>query len=160
MRIVTMDLKKCVGCRNCEYACSYNRNGQCDSKQSNIQVNYYPEENVCVPLTCLHCKEAWCLNVCPAGAISRDEVSNAVIIDESKCAGCKMCMLACPFGNIHFDTAKQVSRKCNLCDDVEPNCVKHCIAEALNYEDEDELTGNRKAFDGTIMRAITEGGEK
>jgi len=157
MRIVTMDPKKCVGCRNCEYACSNNHQGTCDSKKSNIQVNYYPEENACIPLTCLHCEEAWCLSVCPANAISRDEETNAVIIDQDKCAGCKMCMLACPYGNIHFDKAKQVSRKCNLCGEGEPNCVSHCIAGALNYEEVEDMTGNRKMTDGIIMRSLKEG---
>ena len=74
------------------------------------------------------------MSVCPAGAISRDAKTNAVLIDEDRCAGCKMCMLACPFGNIHFDNEKLVSRKCDLCDG-DPKCVSHCIAGALNYED-------------------------
>lgn len=160
MRIVTMDPKKCVGCRNCEYACSYNRSGKCDSKESNIQVNYYPEENACVPLTCMHCSDAWCLNVCPAGAISRDEVTNAVVINQDRCAGCKMCMLACPYGNIKFDKAKQVSRKCNLCgSDDEPNCVSHCIAGALNFVEVEDVT-NREGFDGLVISTLEKGGDK
>lgn len=160
MRIVTMDPKKCVGCRNCEYACSFNRSGQCSSKESNIQVNYYPEEEACIPLTCLHCNDAWCLNVCPAAAISRDEETGAVVINQDRCAGCKMCMLACPYGNIHFDKAKQVSRKCNLCGDKEPNCVKHCIAGALNFVEEEEFSNNRKKADHIIIGKLEKGGEK
>ncbi len=159
MRLVTMEPKKCVGCRNCEYACSYNNNGTCDSKQSNIQVNFYPKEGVCIPLTCMHCDEAWCLNVCPAAAISRNE-EGAVLVDQSRCAGCKMCMLACPYGNIHFDTAKQVSRKCNLCGDEEPNCVNHCIATALNYEEVEDMDAGRGAFDTIIVKKLQDGGDQ
>lgn len=159
MRIVTMDPKKCVGCRNCEYACSFNRTGECKSSESNIKVNFYADEQACIPMTCLHCEEAWCLEVCPAAAITRNEKTGAVEIDEDRCAGCKMCVLSCPYGNIHFDKKKLVSRKCNLCGDDEPNCVKHCIGGALNYEDvEDFADSRRKQFDAKVKNAM-EGGK-
>ena len=44
----------------------------------------------------MHCDEAWCLEVCPAAAIRRDPETGAVVIDAARCAGCKMCLLACP----------------------------------------------------------------
>ncbi|MRI34431.1 electron transporter [Endozoicomonas sp. OPT23] len=135
MKTVSIDRSKCVGCRNCEMACAFARTGTtCESQESNIKVNHYLDERVLMPMTCLHCSEAWCMSVCPAGAISRNADTNAVVIDEDRCAGCKMCMLACPFGNIHFDNEKLVSRKCDLCDGA-PKCVEHCIAGALKYED-------------------------
>lgn len=138
MKLVTMNPDNCVGCRNCEMSCAFSRTKEtCESKESNIKVNHYIDERVLIPMTCLHCSEAWCLEVCPAGAISRDEKTNAVVIDEKRCAGCKMCMLACPYGNIHFDSEKLVSRKCDLCGG-NPKCVTHCIAGALSYEEEDQ----------------------
>ena len=45
-------------------------------------VSFSPRDRVCLPLTCMHCAEAWCLEVCPAGAISRDPETGAVVIDE------------------------------------------------------------------------------
>jgi len=155
MRIVTIDPKKCVGCRNCEYACSNNSAGFCDNKESNMKVNVYAQERAVVPMTCLHCEDAWCMQVCPAGAISRDEKTNAVIIDPTRCAGCKMCVLACPYGNIHFDKVKQVSRKCDLCGGEEPNCVKHCIGGALSFEEiEDTVDEKRKTVDSIIKAKL------
>ena len=125
-------------------ACAFSRTSEtCESKESNIKVNHYIDEKALMPMTCLHCSDAWCMNVCPAGAISRDAKTNAVKIDETRCAGCKMCMLACPFGNIHFDNEKLVSRKCDLCDG-DPKCVQHCIAGALSYEDMNDSAAARR----------------
>lgn len=136
MRVITMDPQKCVGCRNCEYACAFKKTGDFARPDSRIRVNFYPRERICIPLTCVHCKEAFCMEVCPAGAIKRNVLTGAVEIDEKRCVGCKMCMLACPFGAIHFDAGALVSRKCDLCQG-EPNCVKFCISGALQYTEED-----------------------
>lgn len=162
MRIVTVDPNKCVGCRNCEYACAFKQKNDFSQKNSNIRVNVYPEERVCVPMTCVHCEEAWCMEVCPANAISRDEKTGAIKVDKDKCAGCKMCMLSCPFGNIHFDSKALVSQKCDLCEG-EPNCVKHCISGALSYEDVEDFGNNRKHLDAKLKDMYSksqEGGKK
>jgi carbon-monoxide dehydrogenase iron sulfur subunit len=89
-------------------------------------------------MTCLHCDDTFCLEVCPAAAIHRDQTTGAVEIDSERCVGCKMCSLSCPFGNIYFDYNHQISRKCDLCQG-EPNCVKFCISGALQYKT-DEIT--------------------
>lgn len=144
MKTVTINPKNCVGCRNCEMACSFAQSGEtCIREDSNIKVNYYAEDRFVMPITCFHCEEAWCMNVCPANAISRNEETGAVVIDKSRCAGCKMCMLACPYGNIHFDHEKLVSRKCDLCGG-DPECVKHCIGGALKYEEIEETVENKR----------------
>lgn len=144
MKVITMDTTKCVGCRNCELACAFvNSEETCERNASKMKVNHYIEEEVLIPMTCLHCEDAWCLNVCPAAAISRDEETNAVVIDEDKCAGCKMCILACPYGNIHFDEEKLVSTKCNLCGG-NPRCVGHCVAAALNFEEAEAFTDRKR----------------
>lgn len=139
MKIVTMDPSKCIGCRNCELACAFAKSQfTCAREASMIRVGHYIEEHAVIPLTCLHCEEPWCMEICPAGAITRDAQSGAVIIREENCAGCKMCILACPYGNIHFDAEKLVSTKCDLCQG-KPRCVGHCIAAALNYEEAEIL---------------------
>ncbi len=140
MKVITMDTTKCVGCRNCELACAFAKSKEtCEQTASMIRVNHYIEEHTVVPMTCLHCEDAWCMSVCPAGAITRDPETNAVVIQQEKCAGCKMCILACPYGNIHFDHEKQVSAKCNLCNG-KPKCVGHCIAGALKFEEIEDYT--------------------
>ena len=89
MRIVAVDPDSCVACRNCEYACAFRQSGDFDRRASHIRVNFYAEERACVPLTCMHCDEAWCLEVCPAAAISRDPDTGAVAIDASAAPGAR-----------------------------------------------------------------------
>lgn len=157
MKVITMDTSKCIGCRNCELACAFISSGTtCERKESKIRVNHYIDDHAIIPMTCLHCEEAWCMNVCPAAAISRDEETGAVVIDSDKCAGCKMCILACPYGNIHFDEVNLVSTKCDLCDG-NPRCVGHCVAAALNYEEIEEFVErSRKKIDRRIAETFKE----
>jgi len=146
MRFITMDVSKCVVCRNCEYACAYRQSGDFDRENSNIRVEYYDDANICFPMTCLHCDDTWCLEVCPANAIHRNETTGAVEIKSDRCVGCKMCVLGCPFGNIFFDHEHQISRKCDMCQG-EPNCVKFCISGALQYTPvEAKYQNNREIF--------------
>ena len=94
------------------------------------------------------------MEICPANAIRKDEETGAVVIDLSRCAGCKMCMLACPSGNIHFDPKEHVAKKCDLCEG-DPHCVKFCTSGALNFEEEEEAyTQNRERFDAGIKRLM------
>jgi anaerobic carbon-monoxide dehydrogenase iron sulfur subunit len=153
MKIVAINPDECVGCRNCEYACSFEQTGDFNRNDSNIKMNFYPEEVVCLPLTCLHCKQAWCMEVCPADAIVRDNKTGAVVIIEERCAGCKMCMIACPFGSIRFNTQKMVSEKCNLCQG-DPKCVKYCISGALKFQDDEMVDSQRKTFDGKLISVL------
>ncbi len=153
MRIVAVDPTSCVACRNCEYACAFKQTGDFDVKHSNIRVNFYPEERVCIPWTCLHCAEGWCMEVCPAGAILRNPETGAVEIDANRCAGCKMCLLACPSGSIHFDKVELVSKKCDLCGG-DPNCVKFCTSGALQFVEEDEAYSFRRESLDAKLKAL------
>jgi Fe-S-cluster-containing hydrogenase component 2 len=150
MRIVTMDPEICVACRNCEYACAFKQAETFQRRDSNIRVNFYPEERVCLPWTCIHCEQAWCQEICPAGAIDRDPATGAVKIDPERCAGCKLCLLACPCGAIRFDERAKAARKCDLCGG-DPQCVKFCISGALQYvEAEEAFAFRRVSFDSRL----------
>jgi carbon-monoxide dehydrogenase iron sulfur subunit len=154
MRIVAVDPDSCVACRNCEYACAFRQTGDFERNASHIRVNFYAQERACVPLTCMHCDEAWCLDVCPAAAISRDPQTGAIEIAATRCAGCKMCLLACPYGNVHYDQAAGVSRKCDLCGG-DPMCVRTCISGALQYVEADEAFDyRREALDVRLRRVL------
>ncbi|HTX92068.1 MAG TPA: 4Fe-4S dicluster domain-containing protein [Anaerolineales bacterium] len=146
MYFITRDVTKCVVCRNCEYACALRQAGDFNRENSNIRVDFYDDVKICLPMTCLQCDDAWCLEVCPAAAIQRNDATGAVEIHSERCVGCKMCSLACPFGNIHFDNEHQVSRKCDMCQG-EPACVKFCISGALQYTTgEISYQNNREIF--------------
>ena len=40
----------------------------------------HPEQRACIPWTCVHCEEAWCLEICPAGAIARNPETHGLPI--------------------------------------------------------------------------------
>jgi Fe-S-cluster-containing hydrogenase component 2 len=65
-------------------------------------------------------------------AINRNTKTGAWEIDYSKCIGCKLCVNACPFGQIFFDEEMKIPVKCNLCGG-DPECIKVCPAEALVF---------------------------
>jgi Fe-S-cluster-containing hydrogenase component 2 len=94
------------------------------------------------------------MEICPSGALERDQRTEAVVVNENRCVGCKMCMMACPFGNIHFNSEKHVIQKCNLCDG-QPRCVTFCMAQALNFVDvEDVPELRRKLVDKKLLRCL------
>ena len=130
--ILTIDPKKCVACKTCEIICSLVKTGKCNPSTARVSVITFDEEGFYSPTVCMQCDEAWCVQVCPAAAITKEQVTGARIVDESKCVGCRMCTIACPFGQIRVSTEKKAI-KCDLCDGL-PNCVKHCPTQAIKYE--------------------------
>lgn len=154
MKIISIDLDRCVGCRNCEQACALYGTGSFNRENSNIRVNIYPGERFISTLTCSQCETASCLEICPSGALERALDTNAVVVDENRCVGCKMCMMACPFGNIHFDTDKHAIQKCHLCQG-EPKCVLYCMPHALNYSEVEDVSDlKRTIVDRKLMRCL------
>jgi carbon-monoxide dehydrogenase iron sulfur subunit len=135
MKRILWDQEKCTGCRVCEAICSFVKDGEFNPVKSRGRVVRTIESQVLyiVRVTCLQCEEAFCKAVCPAGAISENE-AGVKIIDDEKCIGCKLCEIACPVGAIAVDPEKGVAIKCDLCVGLEePQCVKYCFAEALQY---------------------------
>jgi len=61
------------------------------------------------------------------------------------CIGCRMCMLACPFGVISFESEEGVIAKCDTCDG-DPECVRFCTPHALEFR-ESELADVPKGRD-------------
>jgi Fe-S-cluster-containing hydrogenase component 2 len=85
--------------------------------------------------------------VCPKKAISRDEELGRVVIDYDQCIGCKMCVMACPFGAMSVDLEEEQVIKCDLCSG-EPTCVRFCDAKALKYVEADVAHLEKKRSSG------------
>ena len=151
-----IDLDKCIGCYTCQAVCDFLHDGR-----PFIKV-YETEIGLRTPLSCLHCSKAPCIEVCPTGAMTRDD-TGAVYVDSMKCIGCMACLYACPFGIPELDPQLRVATKCDLCkplreQGLEPACYAMCPAEAIVYgspQDIGEKIKKRKAE--MIIRARTSG---
>ncbi len=143
MKVVYAESDRCLGCRNCERVCAFQKGGGFKMKDTNIWVRVDMEKRTISVTTCLQCERALCQEACPTAAIRRHGRTRAVVVDESLCLGCKVCVTACPFGCIHFNEVKRVAVKCDLCQG-DPRCVKHCMAKALHYGNINELARRRR----------------
>lgn len=94
---------------------------------------FYEEAEISVPIMCMQCEDPACAKVCPVGAISRDK-NGAIISNPKRCIVCKMCVSACPLGNITVSTVTNKILKCNLCGG-DPYCAKVCPSGAIRYEE-------------------------
>jgi len=135
--------EKCIGCRTCEIICSYNRGKVFNPRLSAVSVLAYEEAAISVPVMCLQCEEACCVKVCPVQAMHMEE-DGTVRVDNQKCIVCKMCVNACPLGNVTFSPVSRKIVKCELCDG-DPGCAKYCPSDAIVYTDESDGLGRKKA---------------
>ncbi len=147
---------RCTGCHNCELACSAFHDGEFRLHTSRIHVHTWEMEGMSVPTTCEQCDDAPCVAVCPTGAMHNDPPGNRVGWCETKCIGCRMCVLACPFGAVAYDSSRRRILKCDLCDGA-PECVAFCPVNALEYlEEKDALRARRKLVASELKRTFEE----
>ena len=145
-KILTVDPTKCTGCGVCEMVCSMRNVGEFNPSCSRIQVVTFEPDFFRIPTVCLQCYQPACAEVCPTGAIARDETTGIVRVSAEKCDGCRLCEAACPLGVIVFSPLEQKAVKCELCDGM-PQCVDFCAAGALAFkEPEDAEYGRRRVM--------------
>jgi len=130
---LTLDVARCTNCRACELACSYSKEGVFSPALSRIQVVSVHSQGVNVPIFCVHCEDAPCMEICPFDAIDRDMESSVVQIDADLCSGCDLCLEVCPIGAVQIPRDRQIAMMCDLCGGA-PVCVEHCIYGALRFE--------------------------
>ncbi len=78
------------------------------------------------------------MHACPVEAITKNDTTGAIEVNDDVCIGCKVCTIACPFGVINYnsDTGKVI--KCDLCGG-DPQCAVACPTDAITYVDIDQI---------------------
>lgn len=138
------DVKKCLGCRSCEIACalahSQNRELIASVKAGDLTL---PRKKVCFakgknyPVSCRHCPAPKCVDACMAAAITFDAEDGLVVHDDTRCVGCWMCVMACPYGAVRPNLKAKLPVRCDMCpDEKEPACVKGCPTKAVIWQEE------------------------
>ena len=152
-----VDLGACVGCKVCQIACKDKNNlpvgilwrkvieyggGSWELKDGcMIPQNVF---SYFVPVSCNHCTNPVCAEVCPDEAISKRKKDGIVLIDTDLCTGCWECLKACPYGVPQKDADSGYMTKCDFCHDLidenkNPVCVDACPMRAIHYGNLDEL---------------------
>ena len=131
VRTLIITPSRCTACRTCELACSFKHLGKNGFGRSRIKAFMFGEGKNQV-VTCFQCDEAACVKVCPVEALSRNESTGAIEVDEDRCIGCGLCSIACPFGHMAHDSRNHIAIKCDLCGG-EPACAAFCPSKTLEY---------------------------
>ncbi|MCG6956907.1 MAG: dimethylsulfoxide reductase subunit B, partial [Gemmatimonadetes bacterium] len=149
------DASACSGCKACQVSCKdkhglplgvrwrrvYEVAGGGWTRRDGAWLNDVVAYNLSV--ACNHCERPICVEVCPAGAITRRD-DGVVLLDSERCVGCRYCEWACPYGAPQYDAAGGRMTKCTFCvDEVDqggtPTCVTACTLRAMDFGTLEEL---------------------
>ncbi|MEE9420043.1 MAG: 4Fe-4S dicluster domain-containing protein, partial [Desulfatiglandaceae bacterium] len=157
-----VDTMRCIGCKRCMSACKRWNNLKVDrdelisDRELDLSANNWIVVNLRIDSrnrtrktyshwACQHCIRPACVGVCPVKAITKLS-SGPVVINESKCIGCRYCFQACPFKVPRFDFERRVTRKCHMCYNrthllnyMKPACVAACPVGALDFNYKHEI---------------------
>lgn len=164
---MVIEAHACVGCEACSVACKI-QNGS----PPNIWLSWVAEREegkfphvsrVYTPMLCFHCTNPPCVKVCPTKALSKRS-DGIVVADQTRCAGVRACMAACPYGALQLyrdeksnyggpltdfekymyaKNRRGTVMKCNFCAErVEkgllPACVEVCPTRCRFFGDFDD----------------------
>jgi carbon-monoxide dehydrogenase iron sulfur subunit len=171
MKTVFVNPERCVGCRQCEFACAVEHSLSREPTQAvfespaprpRIHVTPGRAYATSFPNKCRHCDPAPCEQVCPTGAITRDRERGLVQSDARRCIACAMCAMVCPFDVISFHEfadggpARITALKCDGCVQRidagrQPACVEACKTGALMFGDINRLIEAGRVRDTTAL---------
>ncbi|GLO60547.1 4Fe-4S ferredoxin [Vibrio sp. MACH09] len=140
-----VDLDACYGCKTCSMACKTENATPYGVSWRNVREfkTQNPNSLVDITMSCNHCDDPKCMEVCPANTYSK-RADGIVVQDHEKCVGCQMCIMACPYDAPKYDAAKGKTSKCDMCATrldvgLQPRCVESCPAGVIKFGPIDEL---------------------
>lgn len=149
---ILYDATLCIGCKLCEQACAERNHLPYDDRLA-AQPKLSSEKLTAVLARgekfmrrlCMNCGDPACASVCPVGAF-RKTAEGPVVYDETRCMGCRYCMLACPFQVPTYEWNKRlpIVKKCDMCADRllagRPTaCAEICPTGATQVGERDAL---------------------
>jgi phenylacetyl-CoA:acceptor oxidoreductase subunit 1 len=97
---MAIELKRCIGCNACVLGCKAEHFLEPNMFWNRVLIGEkgkYPQVTKLIySVRCNHCADPKCVKVCPTGATQQRE-DGIVWVDETKCVGCRYCMVACPY---------------------------------------------------------------
>jgi len=100
---MVIDLEKCVGCGDCTLACRAHNDVPPDISWNRvIELDKIGDRPVYMPVPCMQCEDAPCVNICPVKA-AYHRPDGIVMMDYERCIGCRYCEMACPYGSRSFN---------------------------------------------------------
>lgn len=143
---------QCSRCRMCELICAFHHHRVGNPRRAKIKVVSLGK-GADIPVTCLNCTDAPCMNICPTGALYRKEADGMVLVRGDACIGCSMCVSVCPAGAVTLDPMEGTVSKCDLCGG-DPRCVAYCPAKVLRLTDADQVSRRKmRAYARSLVTA-------
>ncbi len=153
MNGLLIDITKCIGCNACRAACREKNSlpdfpiseKEAEPLRAGLFTVVQKRGDLNVRRLCMNCLDPTCVSVCPVGAFQKLS-SGPVTYDESKCMGCRYCMMACPFGVPTYEWTSRWPKvnKCNFCADrvsagKQSACAEACPTGATLFGERNAL---------------------
>jgi len=141
---MVIDTNRCIGCHGCTIACISENNvpeGYYRSWVKIAEKGTYPDVSThFLPRLCNQCEDAPCLNLCPTGATYRTMEDGVVHVNRDVCVGCRICVVACPYGSRFVNPLTQTADKVDfyyhrITKGLLPACVDACTGKARIFGD-------------------------
>ena len=110
---------QCIGCRHCMRGCIDTNHVPDYGWRTLVLEREVPlaigQKREFIPVLCNQCNNPPCVRACPVVATYKDKANGIVMMDNKKCIGCKICMVACPYDARYFNEEKHAIDKCDFC---------------------------------------------
>ncbi len=155
---IFIDVSRCTGCYNCFLSCRDEHygndypplsaaqplDGQFWLRINEIERGKFPRPKLSyIPVPCMHCQDAPCIDAAKNNAVYRRE-DGVVVIDPLKAKGQQQIVQSCPYRVIYWNEEQEIPQKCTMCahrldeGEAQPRCVGSCPTGAMYFGDLDD----------------------